>query len=103
MESLNGKEIAELLSEVTGLDIKVQHKTIDDFRAMIEAPDFPVERWYAKANIDFVEQVLDGRMAYMGTVRNDIPYILGRPAKTVREHLLEHGRDYPLGNAITSG
>ncbi|ROV56011.1 NmrA family NAD(P)-binding protein [Neisseria chenwenguii] len=90
VESYNGKEIAEILSEVTGLEIGIAYKDIEDFRAMIEAPDFPVERWYARANLDFVEQVLDGRMAYMATVRNDIPYVLGRPAKTFREHLLEH-------------
>ena len=90
VESYNGQEIVEIINEVTGLNIKLQHKGIDDFIAMIEAPDFPVERWYARANLDFVEQVLDGRMAYMATVRNDIPYVLGRPAKTFREHLLEH-------------
>lgn len=90
VESYNGQEIVEIINEVTGLEIKLQRKGIDDFIAMIEAPDFPVERWYARANLDFVEQVLDGRMAYMATVRNDIPYVLGRPAKTFREHLSEH-------------
>lgn len=89
VESYNGKEITEILNEVTGLNIRLQHKGIEEFRAMIEAPDFPVERWYARANLDFVEQVLDGRMAYMATVRNDIPYVLGRPARTFREHLME--------------
>jgi uncharacterized protein YbjT (DUF2867 family) len=90
VESYNGKEIAELLSEVTGLEIKVEHKSLEDFRALIEAPDFPIESWYAKANIEFVIQVMDGRMSYMSMVQNDIPYILGRPAKTVREYLNEH-------------
>lgn len=90
VESLNGKEIAELLSEVTELEIKVEHKSHEEFRKCVEAPDFPIESWYAKANIEFVTQVLDGRMSYMSMVQNDIPYILGRPAKTVREHLNEH-------------
>ena len=90
VESYNGKEIAELLSHVTGLEIEVEHKSLDDFRALIEAPDFPIESWYAKANIEFVTQVLDGRMSYMSMIQNDIPYILGRPAKTLREYLNEH-------------
>jgi NAD(P)H dehydrogenase (quinone) len=29
-------------------------------------------------------------MSYMSMVQNDIPYILGRPAKTVREYLFEN-------------
>jgi uncharacterized protein YbjT (DUF2867 family) len=90
VETYNGKEIAELLSEVTELEIKVEHKSLEDFRALIEAPDFPIESWYAKANIEFVTQVLDGRMSYMSMIQNDIPYILGRPAKTLREYLNEH-------------
>ena len=90
VESYNGEEIAGLLSEVTGLEIKVEHKSLEDFRQLVEAPDFPIESWYAKANIEFVTQVLDGRMSYMSMVQNDIPCILGRPAKTVREHLNEN-------------
>ena len=90
VESYNGEEIAGLLSDVTGLEIKVEHKSLEDFRRLVEAPDFPIESWYAKANIDFVTQVLDGRMSYMSMVQNDIPYILGRPAKTLREYLNEH-------------
>jgi len=34
--------------------------------------------------------VLDGRMSYMSMVQNDLPYILGRPAKTAREYLTEN-------------
>jgi NAD(P)H dehydrogenase (quinone) len=34
--------------------------------------------------------MLDGRMSYMSMVQNDIPYVLGRPAKTLREFLEEH-------------
>jgi NAD(P)H dehydrogenase (quinone) len=90
VESYNGEEIAGLLSDVTQLEIKVEHKSLEDFRRLVEAPDFPIESWYAKANIDFVTQVLDGRMSYMSMVQNDIPYILGRPAKTLREYLSEH-------------
>lgn len=90
VESYNGKEIAELLSEITELEIKVEDKGIEGFRKLVEAPDFPIERWYAKANIEFVTQVLDGRMSYMSMIQNDIPYILGRPAKTLREYLNEH-------------
>lgn len=91
VESHNGKEIAQLMSEVTGLDIKCEEKGLDEFKQLIEAwIANGADSWYASANIEFVKQMLDGRMSYMSMVQNDIPYILGRPAKTVREFLAEN-------------
>ena len=91
VETFNGQEIAELLSDVTGLDIKYENKGLEGFKELIEkVVANGGESWYAKANIDFVTQMLDGRMSYMSMIQNDIPYVLGRPAKTVREFLEEH-------------
>ncbi|WP_097301535.1 NmrA family NAD(P)-binding protein [Escherichia coli] len=91
VESFNGEEIAALLSEVTGLEIRCEDKGIEGFRELIESRIAEgAESWYASANIDFVKQMLDGRMSYMSMVQNDIPYILGRPAKTLREYLTEN-------------
>jgi NAD(P)H dehydrogenase (quinone) len=91
VESFNGQEIAALLSEVTGLEIKHEDKGLEGFKELIETLlANGAESWYTKANIEFVTQMLDGRMSYMSMVQNDIPYVLGRPAKTVREFLEEH-------------
>ncbi|MBF9239753.1 NmrA family NAD(P)-binding protein [Hymenobacter sp. BT683] len=91
VETFNGQEIAALLSEVTGLEIKHEDKGLEGFKELIETLlANGAESWYAKANIDFVTQMLDGRMSYMSMVQNDIPYVLGRPAKTLREFLQEH-------------
>lgn len=91
VESLNGTEIAELLSEVTELEINYQNKGLEGFKTLIESViGGGFDSWYARANIEFVTQMLDGRMSYMSMVQNDIPYILGRPAKTVKEFLIEH-------------
>jgi NAD(P)H dehydrogenase (quinone) len=91
VESFNGREIAQLMSEVTGLDIKCEEKGVAEFKQLIEAWIADgADSWYASANIEFVKQMLDGRMSYMSMVQNDIPYILGRPAKTVREFLGEN-------------
>jgi len=91
VETFNGQEIAALLSEVTGLEIKYENKGLEGFKELIETLlANGAESWYAKANIDFVTQMLDGRMSYMSMVQNDIPYVLGRPAKTLREFLEEH-------------
>jgi NAD(P)H dehydrogenase (quinone) len=93
VESFSGEEIAGLLSEVTELDITYEDKGLDGFRQLIESRiSHGAEGWYARANIDFVTQVLDGRMSYISMVQNDVPYILGRPAKTLREFLTEHKR-----------
>lgn len=91
VESFNGEEIAALLSEVTELEIRCEDKGLEGFRQLIDsmiAQGF--DSWYANANIDFVTQMLDGRMSYMSMVQNDIPYVLGRPAKTLREFLTEN-------------
>jgi len=91
VETFNGQEIAALLSEVTGLEIKHEDKGLAGFKELIETLlANGAESWYAKANIDFVTQMPDGRMSYMSMVQNDIPYVLGRPAKTLREFLEEH-------------
>ena len=76
------------MSEVSGLQIKCEEKGVEEFKQLIKAwISEGADSWYASANIDFVTQMLDGRMSYMSMVQNDIPYILGRPAKTVREFL----------------
>lgn len=79
------------MSEVTGLEIKCEEKGLEEFKQLIAAwIANGADSWYANANIEFVTQMLDGRMSYMSMVQNDIPYILGRPAKTVREFLAEN-------------
>jgi len=79
------------MSEVTGLEINCDEKGLDEFKQLIEVwIANGADSWYARANIEFIRQMLDGRMSYMAMVQNDIPYILGRPAKTVREFLAEN-------------
>ena len=44
-----------------------------------------VESWYTKGGVDWCVQIADGRMGYIGTVRDDVPHLLGRPATTLRQ------------------
>ncbi|KAA5537903.1 NmrA family NAD(P)-binding protein [Paenimyroides baculatum] len=91
VESRNGQEIAQLMSKVTGLEIKCEEKGLEEFKELIgNWIAGGADKWYASANIEFVKQMLDGRMSYMSMVQNDIPYILGRPAKTLEEFLTEN-------------
>jgi NAD(P)H dehydrogenase (quinone) len=87
VESFNGEE----MSDVTGVGIRYENKGLEGFIALVETlTSQGAESWYTRANIDFVTQMLDGRMSYMSMVQNDIPYVLGRPAKTLREFFTEH-------------
>ncbi|KAH6863564.1 NmrA family protein [Alternaria alternata] len=91
---LDGSEIAIILSEVTGRSIAFNPKGPDDFKALVSAPGSGAERWYAEGGVDFMRQVVDGRMGYIGTIRDDVPYVLGRPALTFREWASEHREEF---------
>jgi len=47
--------------------------------------DYQIERWYAAGTLDFLRQVSDGRMGYIGTVRNDGASLTGRSSTTLRQ------------------
>jgi NAD(P)H dehydrogenase (quinone) len=89
-ETMTGPEIAIMLSEVLGRKIicHVRHPT--DMEALFKAGGLKVEDWYAKSSIEFCTQLSDGRLGYFGTVRDDMPYILGRSGTTFREWAETH-------------
>jgi uncharacterized protein YbjT (DUF2867 family) len=90
-EVAGGAEVAALLTEVLGRPIRCAIKGPDDFRtAMAATGDYPVEPWYAAGTLEFLRQVRDGRMGYIGTVRDDVPFIAGRPSTTLRQWLEEN-------------
>ena len=49
-----------------------------------------MESWYAASVVGIVRQVVDGRMGNIGSIRDDVPNILGRPARTLRDWATEH-------------
>jgi hypothetical protein len=87
---LNGPEIAAMLSEETGRDVKSVCKFPDDFSQMVDAGQVQMEKWYAAGAVDFMRQVHDGRMGYIGSVRDDIPYLTGKPAMSFRAWIREN-------------
>jgi hypothetical protein len=89
-EVLDGPEVAANLSEVTGRDIRCDMQGADDFEALFTSSAVQVESWYAKGGVEFVRQVVDGRMGNIGSVRDDVPNILGRPALTLRAWATQH-------------
>jgi NAD(P)H dehydrogenase (quinone) len=83
-EVASGPEVAEILSEALELDIRCDVKGPEDFAAAIEDGTITTEKWYAEAGIDFTGQVIDGRMGYIGTVRDDVQFVTGRRSTTLR-------------------
>ena len=93
-EVLDGPQVAAILSEVTGRDIKCDLQDADAFEAVFTSSDLQVESWYAKGGVEFLRQVVDGRMGNIGSVRDDVPNILGRPALTLREWATQHREEF---------
>jgi uncharacterized protein YbjT (DUF2867 family) len=89
-EVLGGSDIAATLSEITGRRIGFNPQGPEEFKALISSLGTQVEPWYAEGGVDFMRQVSDGRMSYIGTIRDDIPYVLGRRGVTFREWAHAH-------------
>jgi uncharacterized protein YbjT (DUF2867 family) len=84
-EVLSGPEAASILTDVLGRPIRCDLKSPDDLKALLLHPDSPMERNYAEAVVEFMRQVIDGRMGYVGTVRDDVPFVTGRPSTSFRQ------------------
>jgi NAD(P)H dehydrogenase (quinone) len=84
-EVASGPEFAAILSDVLEQDIGCTVLGPDDYAAALAGGSSTTEKWYAEAGIDFTRQVLDGRMGYIGTVRDDVRYVTGRASTTLQE------------------
>jgi uncharacterized protein YbjT (DUF2867 family) len=69
-EALDGPEVAAILSEVTGRNIKCDIRGADDFKALVQASHIPMESWYAEGGVEFLRQVIDGRMGNVSSRRS---------------------------------
>jgi len=58
--------------------------------AGVMSGNIPVESWYAEAGVEFMRQVMDGRMGYIGTVRDDGPFVTGRHSTGFRQWATEN-------------
>jgi len=99
-ESLNGAEVAAILSEVLNQEISCFLQQPEDLWALLTSGESKVELNYAEGAVEFMRQVMDGRMGYIGSVRNDVPLVTGRASTTLRQWATQnHER---LRNAATS-
>ena len=73
------------LTDVLGQEVRCDVKGPDDFKAFFMWSSVPVESWYAEGVIEFMRQVMDGRLGYIGTIRDDGPFVTGRPSTGFRQ------------------
>jgi NAD(P)H dehydrogenase (quinone) len=88
--ALGGEQVASILTDVLGRSIQCDVRDPSEFEALFKSGSLNVEHWYAKGAVDFCVQVADGRMGYIGTVRDEIPHLLGRSATTFSQWAAEN-------------
>jgi NAD(P)H dehydrogenase (quinone) len=97
-EVASGPEAAAVFSDAVGRTIRCDVRGPDEFKASLERRTPPIESWYAEGGVEFTRQVLDGRMGYIGTVRDDVEFVTGRPSTSLRQWAIEN-RDAMLADA----
>jgi NAD(P)H dehydrogenase (quinone) len=89
-EVASGPEVAAIFSDVLGREIRCDVRGPDEFKASLAGRSVTVESWYAEAGVEFNRQVLDGRMGYIGTVRDDVEFVTGRPSTSLQQWATEN-------------
>ncbi len=82
-------ELVNAFNEVTGKSLIADDRAPGQFLKDI-APDGNNIDPYFRGVADSFEQIYDGRMAYIGTVRDDVPVLLGRPGMSIRQWATLH-------------
>jgi NAD(P)H dehydrogenase (quinone) len=88
-----GAELAGLLSEILQKEITANVLGPTEFKEIFTSASIPVEWWYADGGVEVMRQVVDGRMGYIGSVRDDVPHVTGQPALTLKRWILEHRQE----------
>ncbi len=82
---LTPHQVAETLTAATGRKFTAAVQKADGFQNHAAQPDSAFETAYAKGGFELFEQVEDGRMAYVGSVRDDTKELLGREPLLLRD------------------
>jgi NAD(P)H dehydrogenase (quinone) len=99
-EVASGPEVAAIFSDALNRQIRCDVRGPEEFKASIAQRGITVESWYAEAGVEFNRQVIDGRMGYIGTVRDDVEFVTGRPSISLRQWAIEN-RDVLASNPST--
>jgi len=90
---LTPHRVAEALTAATGRKFAAAVRNAESFQNDLAQPDSAFEPAYAKGGLELFRQVEDGRMAYVGSVRDDTKKILGREPLLLREWAQLHANE----------
>ena len=84
-EVLTAHQVAETLTAATGRKFTAAVRHAEGFQNDATQPGSAFEPAYAKGGLELFRQVEDGRMAYVGSVKDDTKQILGREPFLLKE------------------
>ncbi len=90
---LTPQQVAETLSAATGRKFTAAVRKAEGFQNDAVQPGSAFEPAYAKGGFELFEQVEDGRMAYVGSVKDDTKKLLGREPLLLREWAHLHANE----------
>ena len=82
---LTANQVAETLADATGHKFTAAVRNAESFQNDAAQPSSIFEPAYAKGGLEFYRYVEDGRMAYVGSVKDDTKKILGREPLLLRQ------------------
>jgi NAD(P)H dehydrogenase (quinone) len=91
-ESLNLPQMAQVLTEVTGINFIPDLKPYEQFLVDIGVDAKTSDPYFASVEESF-RQMEDGRMSYIGEVIDDVPLLLDRPGISFRQWVERHKQD----------
>ena len=92
-DALTPQQVVDNLTAATGRKFTIAVRDADSFRKDATQPGSMFEPAYSKGGFEFFRYVEDGRMAYVGTVRDDTKKILGREPLLLREWAKVHANE----------
>ena len=93
VEALTPDQVAETLTAVTGRKFTAAVHHAEGFQNDAAQPGSAFEPAYAKGGLELFRQVEDGRMAYVGSVKDDTKKILGREPLLLSEWAKLHASE----------
>jgi uncharacterized protein YbjT (DUF2867 family) len=92
-DALTPHQVAENLTAATGRKFTASVLDAETFLNETTQPGSMFEPAYSKGGFEFFRYVEDGRMAHVGTVRDDTKEILGREPLLLREWAKLHANE----------
>jgi NAD(P)H dehydrogenase (quinone) len=92
-EVLTPHQVAETLTAATGRKFTAAVRDAESFQNDAAQPGSAFEPAYAKGGLELFRQVEDGRMAYVGSVRDDTKKLLGREPLLLRDWAKLHANE----------